>query len=1138
MAVTSISAYPRLQKALETNQKIVYLCGAGASMSLGEHRLSWTNWILAGKGFLSPPECDELDRRIGAWSTDELIDAATFLLERLKAVGAYDTFMERTIGSLHPLNTTFSDALRTVWRAGDMITTTNYDLLIERSVNASAVSYSSPAEILSVIRSEQDNKVIHLHGVFDRDNGMDDIVADDPQYQGILADSGAQFIQNLIGTHTIMIVGCGGTVDDPNLSGFMNFLVEKLGVTDIPYFYLMKNGDTVPSLPQNAVPISYGDDYSDLPVFLSEMACMRMRKRVGSSKLISVNPYASGSASVSAFARMHFSSGFSQFVGRTDDISELNHFLDQGAHISWWSVVGEGGIGKSRLILEWLRNMPAHWFGFFTRKDAEEAERFIPFTDTVVVFDYVLGNAHECAETLSVYLRSFSTSPYKLRVLFCERAQDTEDWLQTIRNDLEPEDRLLFEAGSYQPPHVVTELSIDDEKQLIGSYLSAYLPLAESNRFIEDCKADIHTVSEAIEGVFRASVEPTCYRPLYLNVFIEVWLEKEGSLSVSSSEELLTEFLNKERRRWKVILGDDALVDSYLRLLALACAIERFNITDVYGDNYLKEDCERLIEFFDHNSRRPGAKNEIADLFVTMDELVDSDGEPAIAEVFMDPDASRGTLDEDSLARIRSLEADERFAFSAPYIKLDADPTEVYLQMLVDAGIADDDEKQQLEAVRQAVIEKTRSLPDHAWIIEPVLPTIIKEFIVSYVVNERDAVRFTKLARSNSVLGLQGFLTLAVEDKPDNQKFQRMIVTPPDEVLNYFEYYLSLLIRVGCVNDFKTVELSMINVDPCFCKYEFDLWRRIVHVLIGREDVQLIFDSGCRFIEYIESLDGYVRTKDEAADIIREYCVGLYNAGDFDKLNEFILRLTSVDRLFPKNERFGSSLCECSSLLIHLKLYLDADADITEEWSRLRDVLLTYDAADDKVKMAMEAAYRYAHQIIDKEELDALGALECGLEELLEKHCVTEVAEVAALTAANIFTLSIKHRYTVLSDEYEKIKRYYAGFSHSKTIRSAFVFAAKEYYSESSGNKRVPEKLLKKAQKWANQHPDEIEFREGCFGLLLANLEYARAHSGRGEQIRIFREMKRLAETTDYSEYHEENDMVETIKTIQEYYGY
>lgn len=39
--------------------------------------------------------------------------------------------------------------------------------------------------------------------------------------------------------------GAIARVADPNLSGFMSFAYEKLGTSDIPYFYLMKSGDTM-----------------------------------------------------------------------------------------------------------------------------------------------------------------------------------------------------------------------------------------------------------------------------------------------------------------------------------------------------------------------------------------------------------------------------------------------------------------------------------------------------------------------------------------------------------------------------------------------------------------------------------------------------------------------------------------------------------------------------------------------------------------------------------------------------------------------------------------------------------------------------------------------------------------------------
>ena len=71
----NIADYPQLIRILEGNQKIVYLCGAGASMALGNHRTSWGLWLQNGKSYLSDIEKTEFDKIIGSWTADSMIDA-------------------------------------------------------------------------------------------------------------------------------------------------------------------------------------------------------------------------------------------------------------------------------------------------------------------------------------------------------------------------------------------------------------------------------------------------------------------------------------------------------------------------------------------------------------------------------------------------------------------------------------------------------------------------------------------------------------------------------------------------------------------------------------------------------------------------------------------------------------------------------------------------------------------------------------------------------------------------------------------------------------------------------------------------------------------------------------------------------
>lgn len=1138
MSASDVTSYPQLIKALSIEQKIVYLCGAGASMSLAEHRMSWPNWIIKGKDYLSQQEQDDLDKIIGSWSAEELIKAATFLLDKLKASGSYDTFMNSTVGSLHAREDNFIDALRKIWRAGDLISTTNYDLTIEESVNAKAVSYTSPGEILPIIKGDDENKVIHLHGVYDRLNGKDDIVADSHQYADVLSNEGTQFIQNLVSTHPIIIVGCGGTVEDPNLSGFMSFIVEKLRITDVPYFYLMKKGDIVPILPPNAIPVYYGDDYSDLPVFLSEISMVRLRRRAGLRSLVSLNPYISNVPVTSAFGRMHFSNRFNDFVGRKSEIEELKEFIYCGSKFQWWSVIGNGGIGKSRLVFEVLKQMKLSWFGFFSYKHPDEVMKFKPFADTVVVFDYVVGEESKCADTIESYLEVFNESPYKLRVLFIERVQETNDWVKKINRSFESGNRLIFESGKYADPLKLGKLPEEDEIKYVEKYLKTYLPLMDDNTFIRECKSDIIGTGKLIHADFRKSIDGACRRPLYLSIFIEVWLGKEGKLSLSSAEELLDEFLNRERKRWEILFANnEELVDSYMRLLTVACAINQFNITDVYGNNYLSGDCRRVIGFLDKNMNKLGAKNLYAELFVSMSELEEIDeNEESIVDAFLNPETPRGLMDEEDTKPMLLLDEDERFAYSTPFLKLNADPEEVYLNLLNNTGVADEEEKEKLKRIHEANVEKSRNLPNHAWIIRPVLPDIIKEYIVGSLVSSFDSERFTKLVRSNSILGLSSFLNLALTDFPSNKVFQKMAITPPDEALNYFEYYISLLTRLDKVENIQVVEKVLIDCIPLFPRYEMTLWQSIVCVLENRGDTNRLYESGSNFLRYLKGITKYTNIRDEAADVIRQYSVSIHNScreGDF---YNYIIQLEEIEPLLPKSSAFGLVLCENYRVFIDMKY--GQDKEIETAWEKEQTILERYDYSDEICSVAMQAARDWMKTLSQHQNIDGLRSLRLYLEKLQEQYQKADIIGVVALTAANIYTISyIKHKERP-QEEYEALITYLKEYPNLIDVQRAFVIVAKEDYLDRADYRKVPDRIINTAKGWSLKYPDEIEFQEGYFGLLLAKLQYAQAHDMRNEQRRVFREMKTVAERTNYEEYHEENDMMHTIQTLQTIYGY
>ena len=547
------------------------------------------------------------------------------------------------------------------------------------------------------------------------------------------------------------------------------------------------------------------------------------------------------------------------------------------------------------------------------------------------------------------------------------------------------------------------------------------------------------------------------------------------------------------------------------------------------------EDERKLIDFFDRQSEKPGVDNVFADLFVKMDELVEDEGEGAMAEAFLHPEAFGEGLDDEDVTSVLEMDEDDRFANFTPFIKLHADPHEVYLQMMASGGIAEEEELRELESVREARIQRVKALPDHAWIIEPILPDIIKEFIVSYVVNDRDITRFTKLARSNSILGLSDFLPRALEDWKDKAIFQRMAVTPPDEMLNYFEYYISLLIGIDNIEDIRTVEQVLIDSDPCFPKYEMELWRRISIVVNDRKDIDRLFDSASRFIDYLISLEGLIKIRDEAADIIQEYFVGLHNSGKIEKYSAF---LQHCNELKEDNQRIGEVLCENYAYLVNAKLYIDRNADVRTEWIKTIELLQRYENPLEMCKSAMKTAHDYMVTLVQRDELDLLRELTKAVEGVYENQCIAEIADIVALCNANIYSIYYEKNKKLLTDEYERVRKIFADFPNSMHVRAAVLAVWRIAYLDSSTYRKVPDKVIGEARTWAKSYPTEIEFPEGYFGLLLARLEYAQEHDQRNEQRRLFREMKSIAERTDYSEYNEENKLLASIKTLQQVYGY
>ena len=256
-----------------SHRPAVIVCGAGVTAATLPNSpiASWDGLLRAFLDKYEPDDDDRESARNLAVSNLEdptaanLIEAAT----KLRAAWGARTFYAAISDECEvPLEGRETGLIKAIGALGRPILTTNFDTLIDTTLQLGTEILAQTERGLGIIEGRHKD-VLHIHGHHKTPSSL---VIDAPGYEQVLGNEMAQAILTNLASKTLVFVGCGSTIDDPNL-GSLHRLLGRLREYDpsASYFRLLREEDATRQSDGVVKEVVYGPNFPDLVPFLFQL---------------------------------------------------------------------------------------------------------------------------------------------------------------------------------------------------------------------------------------------------------------------------------------------------------------------------------------------------------------------------------------------------------------------------------------------------------------------------------------------------------------------------------------------------------------------------------------------------------------------------------------------------------------------------------------------------------------------------------------------------------------------------------------------------------------------------------------------------------------------------------------------------
>lgn len=179
----------------------------------------------------------------------------------------WNKWLRATVGALHAEQPELIQAIRDL---GVPIATLNYDGLLTKVTGRKPITWMDADRWLPVLRGE-DEAILHLHGHWDEPHS---VVLGISSYEALIGKKLAQHLQQALATfHSLVFIGCSGTMGDPNFSKLIDWMSDLLRGTEHNHYLLLPESEDLPlahCILNNAgiLPLRYGPSHTALLPYL------------------------------------------------------------------------------------------------------------------------------------------------------------------------------------------------------------------------------------------------------------------------------------------------------------------------------------------------------------------------------------------------------------------------------------------------------------------------------------------------------------------------------------------------------------------------------------------------------------------------------------------------------------------------------------------------------------------------------------------------------------------------------------------------------------------------------------------------------------------------------------------------------